>query len=68
MQDKEKQMKAMLTYKEAAKVLGVPVGTLYSWVHLKKVPHVRLSSRFVRFDADRLQEWMAAQTVEVNRR
>jgi hypothetical protein len=29
---------AMLNYREAAQLVGVPVGTLYTWVHEERIP------------------------------
>lgn len=44
------EQEELLTYKQAAKVLGIPIGTLYSWVHHRKIQHVRLcGGRVVRF-------------------
>lgn len=48
----------MLSYTEAAHYLGVPVGTLYSWVHHRALPHVRLGPRLVRFDEGELSAWL----------
>ena len=50
----------LITYKKAAEYLDLPVGTLYAWVHEKKIPHVRLGKRTVRFDQDELARWVAA--------
>jgi excisionase family DNA binding protein len=50
-------------YQEAAKLLAVPIGTLYAWVHQKRVPHVRLGSKVVRFDRAELQVWIDAKRV-----
>ena len=54
-----------MNYKEAARYLGIPIGTLYSWVHKQRVPHVRFGPRQVRFSRVRLEEWIAAQEVPV---
>lgn len=53
-------------YKDAAKLLGVPLGTLYAWVHQKRVPHIRLGRRAVRFDREALRNWIASRRVEVS--
>lgn len=53
----------LLTYDQAAELLGVKRGTLYSWVHLKRVPHIRLSKRCVRFDRRELEAWIAKKKV-----
>ena len=52
-----------LNYREAAELIGVPVGTVYCWVSLKKVPHFRISDRLVRFDRDELLEWIESKKV-----
>lgn len=53
----------LIGYSEAAALLGVPVGTLYSWTHLKKVPHIRLGPRLVRFSRAGLAAWLSHLTV-----
>ncbi len=53
----------MLTYKEAAWLLGVPVGTVYAWVHTRGIPHVRLGARLVRFRRSDLLEWLGERTI-----
>jgi excisionase family DNA binding protein len=50
--------KKLLTYKEAARFLSMPVGTLYAMVHERRVPHLRLSRRLVRFSEAELDEWL----------
>ncbi len=56
-----------LNYSQAAALLGVPKGTLYSLVHQHRIPHIRLGARFVRFDEDRLRAWMGQHRVEPHR-
>ena len=53
----------LMTYEETAALLGVPKGTLYSWVFERRVPHVRLGPRLVRFSRKALAEWVAERTV-----
>lgn len=55
----------MLEYGRAAELLGIPLGTLYEWVCRKKVPHVRLGPRLVRFDADDLKAWLESRKIPV---
>ena len=52
-----------LSYQQAASLLGVPVGTLYAWVHQKRVPHIRISGRLVRFDRTELVSWLEGRRV-----
>ena len=54
---------ALITYKQAAQRLGVKVGTLYALVAEKRIPLVRIGPRFVRFDPDELDRWVAQHRV-----
>ncbi len=56
-------MEKTLTYPQAAELLAIPLGTLYAWVHHRRVPHIRLSARMVRFDRDELVAWLEARKV-----
>jgi len=42
--------KPLMTYQQAAEILGLPRGTLYALVHQNRVPHIRLGRRLIRFD------------------
>ena len=55
----------LVGYSEAAAILGVPVGTLYAWVHHRRVPHVRLGPRLVKFSRVGLGRWLAERAVTV---
>ena len=54
---------ALLDYESAAAFLGMPKGTLYNMVYEKKVPHVRLGPKSVRFDPADLRRWLANRRV-----
>ena len=58
----------MLDYSAAAKRLGVPLGTLYALVCRRLIPHVRLGPRFVRFESDALDQWIADRRIGVAHR
>jgi excisionase family DNA binding protein len=45
-------------YAEAAKFVGIKVGTLRSMVCRKQVPHIRLGPQLVLFDLDELERWL----------
>ena len=64
---REAETSNLMTYREAAGYLSVPVGTLYAWVHEKRIPHVRLSGRTVRFKRGQLDEYLQAGTVPVQK-
>ena len=55
----------LLSYQQASAVLGIPVGTLYALVHQKRIPHIRLSGRMVRFHPDALHAWLEERIVSV---
>ena len=48
----------LINYQKAATFLDVPIGTLYAMVHEKRIPHIRLSKRMVRFDVEELEVWL----------
>jgi hypothetical protein len=54
-----------LNYREAARLIGIPVGTLRSMVCRRQVPHIRISPRIVVFDVAALEAWIAARRVGV---
>jgi excisionase family DNA binding protein len=56
-------MRTMLTYSEVRDVTGLPLGSLYSMVHHKAIPHVRLGPRLVRFPSDEIDAWLNAHRV-----
>lgn len=57
----------MMTYAEASVYLAIKVGTLRGLVCRKQIPHVRLGGRLVRFERDKLDAWVAAHAVPVQR-
>ena len=54
----------MLDYRQAARLCGLKVGTLYSMVARREIPHVRLGRRLVRFRRPSLLRWMADREVQ----
>jgi excisionase family DNA binding protein len=54
---------ALLTYREVARRLGVPVGTVHYWVCRNAIPHVRLGPRSVRFRPAELELWLDERAV-----
>lgn len=55
---KEANSDELLTYEQAAAVLGVPKATLIYWTFKKRVPHYRLGARTVRFRRADLEDWL----------
>lgn len=57
--------KKLMSYQEAADLLGLQPGTLYSMVSRRQIPHIRLGSRLVRFDRAELEAWLAERRVAI---
>ena len=51
-------MMRLLTAQEVSDVLQVPVARVYELVRLKLLPAVKLGERQIRFDEEKLQEWV----------
>ena len=60
----EGKQNGLMTYLEAAEFLNMKLATLYSKVSRKEIPHLRLSGRMVRFDPERLAEWLKERAIE----
>ena len=46
-----------------AELLGVPVGTVHQLVHQRRIPHVRLGRRFIRFRRAEIETWLQQHAV-----
>ena len=53
----------MLDYPQTATLLGVKLGTLYSLVSRREIPHHRLGRRLVRFERAEIESWIRARAV-----
>ncbi len=53
----------LIGYKDAAALLGLPIGTVYALVSQRRIPHVRLGRRLVRFRRRDLQLWIQERGV-----
>lgn len=47
----------LLDINELAQRISIPIPTLYTWVCLKKIPHLKLG-RCLRFDSAEIEEWI----------
>lgn len=48
----------LLTYAEAELELNIARPTLYTMVHRRVIPHIRLARRMVRFRRGDLRQWL----------
>ena len=53
----------LLNYKQTSQLLGMPLGTLYALVSKRRIPHIRLSNRLVRFDKTEIEAWLRQHPV-----
>ncbi len=56
-------MEKLLTIDELAEVLSVKKSTIYQWVHLGLIPHIKVG-RLLRFREEDIQKWLISRQVE----
>ncbi|MFC1621698.1 helix-turn-helix transcriptional regulator [Candidatus Omnitrophota bacterium] len=56
--------KRLIDIKEVSERLGVKVSTIYSWVHQKQIPYIKMG-RLVKFDLLELDNWIQGKKVAV---
>jgi excisionase family DNA binding protein len=54
-----------LAYEGLSRWLGIPKGTIASWVHRGLIPYLRLSDRVVRFERKAIVAWLGTKRIEV---
>lgn len=54
----------LINIQELSGYLGVPLPTLYTWTHLKKIPYVKIG-RVLRFDRVEIDDWVEKKKVGV---
>ncbi len=52
-----------LTYSEVSRLLNIKIGTLYSLVSKRQIPHIRLGHRTVRFSKSEILRWIERSQV-----
>lgn len=45
-------------YAGISKITGMPIGTLYSLVNQKRIPHFRIGKRHVLFSVVEIRQWL----------
>ena len=53
----------LIDKQELAKQLGVKISTLYSWIHQKRIPYVKIG-RLVKFDQKDINIWIQSRKIE----
>ena len=55
-------MKRLLTTKEVAVFLQISPQRVYTLCSTQKFPHIKVSSRRIRFDRDAVRDWLDARS------
>lgn len=55
----------MIGYSGVRALLGCPIGTIYSLVSKKKIPHYRMGPRHVLFNTQEVNSWLDQHKVTV---
>ena len=50
-------MKRLLTFNETRELLGIKPSTLYAWVNMRKIRHIKLG-RLLKFRQDDIEEFI----------
>ncbi len=50
-------------YSEMESRYGIKIGTAYTLVHQKRIPHIRLGRRFVLFNSKSIETWLRTHEV-----
>ena len=56
----------LLTDAQAAEFLSVESRTLREWRHTRQLPHIRISSRVIRYRKTDLDAWLARRFVTIS--
>ncbi|MDA8171194.1 MAG: helix-turn-helix domain-containing protein [Nitrospiraceae bacterium] len=60
------KLEKLLNIDEVAEYLGVTKATIYSWTSQKKIPHIKLTKRLLRFREKDIMDWLAQKSVDAN--
>lgn len=56
-------MEKLLNIDQVAEILGVAKATIYSWTAQKKIPHIKLSGRLLKFREKEIMDWISQRSV-----
>ena len=57
-------MNAYLTVEDMAGIFGVSAKTIYRWAEERRVPHLKINNKIIRFDQGDVEEWATQQRIE----
>jgi excisionase family DNA binding protein len=53
----------LLTYSDVSARFAIKTATLYALVCQKRIPHIRIGPRFVRFVEEEIERWLIEKAV-----
>lgn len=53
----------LMSIEELSEYIDTPVATIYTWTHLRRIPHVKIG-RSLKFERGAVDRWVEAQRVE----
>ncbi len=56
----------IIEYNEVAEILGVTKATIYGWASQKKIPHIKLTKRLLKFREKDILDWISQKSVGAN--
>lgn len=60
---KESDMpESLMTDKDVAELLRLKPATIRMWVHLQKIPCVKIGEKCVRFEREKIENWLRAKS------
>jgi excisionase family DNA binding protein len=56
-------MEKLIGIDEVSEMLGISKATVYSWTSQNKIPHIKLSTRLLKFREQEITDWIAQKSV-----
>ena len=59
-------MEKLLDISEVSDIIGVQINTLYSWIHQKRIPYIKIG-RLVKFKPSDIDAWLKEKSIHANK-
>ena len=60
------KLEKLMNIDEVAEYLGVTKTTIYSWTAQKKIPHIKLTRKLLKFREKDIMDWLAQKSVSAD--
>ena len=61
-------MSELLTARQVSKMLNVGLNSIYQMIYAQKIPHIILGKKTIRFDENKITEWIKANSYDATKR